>query len=144
MLGMLQSKIEYFDWQPTLSFATNGDLAVTYTTRLGTGWRCGSIVGLEFFVVTSGFTHTTAAGNLQLTGAPYAATNSNTRAIGALQYGGITKATTPSVVCKLSGANAIVIFAGSGSGVASANISAADTPTGGTMTLLGSIIYRIN
>ena len=53
---------------PTVTFSTPGDLAVTYVTRTGTYTRVGDMVYLNISIVTSAFTHTTASGNLWITG----------------------------------------------------------------------------
>lgn len=60
-------------WTPTLTFATPGNLAVVYTTRLGTYTKVGRLVTLAFAAVTSGFSWTTSSGQFQITGAPFSA-----------------------------------------------------------------------
>lgn len=56
-----------------LTFATPGDLSVVYSTRNVSYVRVGRQVTIRGNLVTSTFTHTTASGNAQITGLPYAA-----------------------------------------------------------------------
>jgi len=58
-------------WTPTLTFATPGDVSVSYTTQLGAYTRIGQWVTASFVIVTSTFTHTTAADSLYIGGFPF-------------------------------------------------------------------------
>lgn len=60
-------------WTPTLTFETPGDVSVSYTTRLGTYTKVGRLVTVSVAIVTSAFTHTTAANQLQISGLPFTA-----------------------------------------------------------------------
>src|SRR5262245_32311518 len=62
----------YRSWTPTLTFATPGDLAVSYASRLGTLFTIGKFQILNFNITTSSFTFTTASGNLTISGVPNA------------------------------------------------------------------------
>ena len=95
----------------------------------------------NFTIITSAFTHTTAAGALTVTGLPVTVGASATSMRGALQWGGITKANYTSFAPRgVSGATTIV-FSASGSGQAVTSIGSGDVPTGGTLELVGSVIY---
>lgn len=59
-------------WTPTITFATPGDLSVTYSLQAGTYIKIGSKVSLWGRVATSAFTHTTAAGDARIGGFPFA------------------------------------------------------------------------
>ena len=97
-----------------------------------------------FRIVTSTFTHTTAAGDLQVTGLPYLA-NADTGFTrdGTLVWSGITKAGYTQISCAMSAGTSTILFSASGSGVAVDNVDAADVPTGGTVVLRGNISLRI-
>lgn len=140
-----QTLEDYGTWTPVLSFATPGDLSVSYTTQLGWWVKNGRLISVEFFILTSAFTHTTASGGVQITGLPstFTANETNSRPVGALQFGGITFNTVgqTSAVCKISGNSNTIVIAGSGTGVATSNLSANSFPTGGTVTLIGSLHY---
>lgn len=59
------------DWTPVVTIGTPGDLSVAYTQQAGRYFRIDNYVTIWFAVVTSTFTHTTAAGWLMLTGLPF-------------------------------------------------------------------------
>jgi hypothetical protein len=129
-------------WTPVLTFATPGDVAVTYTTQAGTFTKKGREVTLAFNIVTAAFTFTTASGNLLITGAPFANSAAGAR-FGSLSWGGITKATYTQVNARVGLSTATINFQASGSGVAASPISATDTPTGGSMVLNGTIVFEV-
>ncbi len=63
---------------PTFDFATTGDLSVAYNgTRIGYYWRIGNQVFFRIEVSSMVPTHTTAAGNAQITGLPFAVDTTN-------------------------------------------------------------------
>mgnify|MGYP000443961182 CR=1 FL=1 len=126
-------------WTPVVTFATPGDLSVAYSAQIGHYTKIGRLVYVEFNVVTSTFTHTTASGNLTVTGLPF--TSSGTNRCCGLNWSGITKAGYTSVVSLLGTGATSFIFSASGSGVAASNVAVADVPTGGTVILRGTLIY---
>jgi len=131
-------------WTPVLTFTTPGDLSVTYSTQVGSYTKIGRIVHLTCQIVTSAFTHTTASGNLNITGIPFA--SSNTTSVnhqGALVWQGITKASYTDIAIRLVANSSIIDLMASGSGQAASNVAAADMPTGGTVSLTASLTYRI-
>lgn len=130
-------------WTPTLTFATPGDLSVAYTTRQGTIVSIGSLRIVTFSIVTSTFTFTTASGNLQVTGLTLA-NSAAVNTVGTMQWQGITKAGHTQIVPRLANSATTILFTTSGSGVSSANVAAADMPSGGTVILRGQIIYNIS
>ncbi len=130
-------------WTPVLTFATPGDLAVTYTTQAGTYTKKGREVTMHFNIVTASFTHTTASGNVQITGSPFTNSASGSR-LGTLSWGGITKAGYTSVAPRLAASSATIQFPASGSGVAVATATAADMPTGGAVNLQGSLVFEVD
>jgi hypothetical protein len=131
-------------WTPVLTFATPGNLSVSYLTQSGSYVRVGKMITCCFNISTSAFTWTTAAGALQITGLPFtsrAATGLN--AYGGLRWQGITKASYTSMVPEVASANSYIRVLTSGSGQAVAAIAAADMPSGGTVQLLGTVTYLI-
>ncbi len=130
-------------WTPVLTFVTPGDLAVTYTTQTGTYTKIGRLVTVHFNVVTASFTHTTAAGNMNITGSPF--TNSASGAAhGTLAWSGITKAGFTDIKSRFIVSTATMTFLASGSGVAAAAVTAADMPTGGAVILRGTIVFEVD
>lgn len=71
-------------WTPVVTFATAGDVSVAYSTRIGTYVKIGRKVFIELVIVTSTFTHTTASGNLRITGLPFTPANNAGLAVGAV------------------------------------------------------------
>jgi hypothetical protein len=130
-------------WTPEITFTTPGDLSVSYSVQLGDFTKLANrIVMLNFGIVTSAFTHSTASGELRITGMKYPSVNlSNYSAIGALQWGGITKAGY-SCNCAIQQNSSYVVVVGNTSGSAPSVLTTADFPTGGTVRLRGNIFYR--
>ena len=130
-------------WTPTLSFSTNGDLSVTYTTQVGSYTKIGNTVRLAFNIVTSAFTHTTASGNAQIGTLPFAGVNvTGLRQYGSIQLNGITKANYTQASPYAEVNDSTIRIQAWGSGQAVSNITAADMPTGTTIWLRGIIVYQ--
>jgi hypothetical protein len=135
-LGVLASASS--TWTPVVTFATPGDLSVSYTTQAGQYLEFGNYVFAFFQVVTSTFTHTTASGALRLTGLPYTAAANGT---GTLQWSGITKANYTDMVSQAAVGQTYMTLAASGSAQSVASVVTTDTPTGGAVRLIGLLIY---
>lgn len=132
-------------WTPVLTFATPGNLAVTYTTQFGRVTQLSANkVLVHVNIVTSAFTFTTATGNLQITGLPFISQNTaGLTARGSLSFGGINKAGYSQIAIGLPINSSTLSLNASGMGVSSAQVTAADTPTGGTVTIIGDIIVYL-
>lgn len=131
-------------WTPAFTCVTPGDLSVAYSNRHGRRWKIGSMVVAEFGFTLSTFTHTTASGNVAITGlADVAANETDYRATGSVWWGGITKAGYTNVVPFMFNNDASIYLIGSGSGVGASQITMADMPSGGTPQIRGSIIYHV-
>lgn len=122
-------------WTPVITFSTPGDLSVAYSVQAGTYTKIGRQVTLVASLTTSTFTHSTAAGSLQITGNPFTANASPGEYVGAVSWQGITKANYTEWKPRLNGATATIDFVGSGSGQSRAALAPADMPTGGTVVL---------
>lgn len=130
-------------WTPVLTFATPGDLARTYTTQLGIYTKVGRQVIAEFEIVTATFTHTTAAGNLQITGLPFTKGAGQPASVDSITFGGITAAGYGSMVAKLAASSNVINFEGSGSAQPPAMVTVSNVPTGGSVVLRGKMIYNV-
>ena len=130
-------------WTPTLTFATPGDLAVTYTARSGSYVRTGNTVQVSFLIATSVFTHSTASGALSITGLPYTASGSVPIAEGALEFQGITKAGYTNYTLNIAAGGSAMSIRASGSGVAISAVDAGNMPTAGSVLFRGSITYQV-
>lgn len=129
-------------WTPTLTFATPGDLSVAYTNRTGIYTKIGNLVFLGYAVITSTFTHTTSSGDLRLTGAPFAASVIAGRGYGGFHFSGITKTAYTNFTSGALESDSFLIFIASGSGQAVSTVKSSDMPTGGSVSLLGSVQHR--
>lgn len=123
-------------WTPVLTFNTPGDLSVAYTTQSGDYVRTGRHWTLAFNIVTSSFTHTTASGNLLVTGQPVAAT---TNLGGSVRWQGVTKANYTQITPRIGSSS--ISFHASGSAQALAFLGSGDLPTGGSVTLAGMVTF---
>ena len=93
-------------------------------------------------VTTSTFTHTTASGDCNITGAPFAAVNvTDINATGPLTWGGITKASYTNAVIRIVANTSILSVAMSGSGQGVSIVGTGDMPTGGTVGLGFTLTY---
>ncbi len=131
--------------QPSLTFATPGDLAVTYTTRSLEETKIGRLIAVHFTIVTASFTHSTAAGALQITGL-----TTNSKALtGAFFTGGLffSNLTLPAgftqVTPYVDQSAKIIKFARSKTTAAAVatDVITTDTTSGTNLTLSGFVIY---
>jgi len=130
-------------WEPALTFATPGDLSITYSIRLGRYLRLGSLVLVTFTLQSSSFTHTTASSFARITGLPFAGrTLTNARWYGALTISGVTKANYTDFQCRVTFGESVIGLTANGSGRFHATVNAADMPSGGTITLTGTVTYE--
>lgn len=134
------STYEVGSWTPVLTFATPGNLSVSYTTQLGRYVQIGNQVTIFFNIVTSAFTHTTASGNLTVTGLPVA-NGSAMQTNGTVVYQGITKAGFSSFFTQLNASSSSILFVASNSAASISSVAATDTPTGGSIVIRGSLTY---
>jgi len=129
-------------WTPVLTFATPGNLNVVYSVQVGRYIKIGRMVTLVGQVTTSTFTHTTASGDCNITGAPFAAVNvTDINATGPLTWGGITKASYTNAVIRIVANTSVLSVAMSGSGQGVSIVGTGDMPTGGTVGLGFTLTY---
>jgi len=132
------------NWTPVLTFATPGNLSVTYSVQTGSWLKIGKILVASFQIATSAFTYTTASGALNITGLPNAsASPANILMFGGSQWGGITKAGYTDLNWRITSGASLLLLVASGSGNAATTVLASDMPSGGTPALLGTIVYQI-
>lgn len=130
-------------WTPALTFSTPGDFAVTYALRAAVYHKIGRLVTVQFHIETSAFTHTTASGDLQITGLPFT-NNATITYTGALTFRGLTLAGGHTQVqAQIAGGEAVIRLRASGSALAPITVGASNMPTGGTVVLRGTIQYHV-
>lgn len=129
---------------PVLTFATPGNLSISYTTQLGSYTKIGRLVTATFNIVSSSFTHTTASGAVLITGMPFTSINvSGQQHVGTMLVGGITKAGWTQFLPKIITNTSQLEIVSNTSGSASSNVVAADMPSGGTVNFRGTITYEV-
>ncbi|RMG72057.1 MAG: hypothetical protein D6711_13795 [Chloroflexi bacterium] len=129
-------------WTPVISADTPGDLSVSYSFQMGKYTKIGSAYFCSFYLITTAFTHSTASGDLRITGLPANVDNSaNYRPMGAFAGQGITKAGyTQFQTEAIEGTNYIRIKC-MASGVGTSEVQITDAPSGGSVILQGSLVY---
>jgi hypothetical protein len=144
--GPLSSYIPKTAFTPTLSFATPGNLSVAYATQIGFYVREGDCVFYKI-LLTCTPTYTTASGNLQIGGFPFAASStasSNTYGVAASANVGCTwpAGTTMLFGSVLSNQTFANIFA-FGSNVANGTLTTSNVPTAIAHTFVLSGFYYV-
>lgn len=130
-------------WTPSVSFATPGDLSVSYSTQLGTYTRVGRLVYVTFRVVTSSFTYSSASGNFHIPGLPWSNKLGAGLTAGSIQMNGWVFADKALILVANSGSSYMQI----GSDASGANMSTLTTAriaSGGTLDVRGAITYETN
>lgn len=142
MIGLRWRKSRVL-WTPTFTFDTPGNLSLSsYSVR--TGWLKNDGPESEaYLAIAVTPTHTTAAGNLVITGLPLSASaDANYFYLGPMQFMGITKAGYTQFVPRVNVSSNSIVFIGSGSGVANATVTAADIPSGGSFSVVARVLFR--
>lgn len=134
----------YGTWTPTLTFATPGDLSVTYGTRTGEYEIDGDMVRLSWDIRTTAFTFTTASGNMRVTGSPFTARNGGiTRNLGPAAWDGIDKTNFSQINAYIDANSAIVELIASGMGQALSTVQASNCTTGTNVSVRGEVQFRV-
>jgi hypothetical protein len=146
--GSLNTKT--LDWYeegtvvPVITFATPGDLSVTYATQYGRFTRIGNLVNVSINVLTSAFTYSTANGELRITGLPYTTLNvGGAISASSVLYSGVTDHLRPVLSAFVPPNTNYVAFRLSGSGVATAIPSPTNLPSGSTVALAFTLNYQV-
>ncbi len=130
-------------WTPAIAFDTPGNSSIILSTAFGAYTKIRNLVEATFGIVTSTFSHSTASGNLNITGLPFTSTNTTDLfGVGPMQFAGITKANYTQLIPRVAPNATSAIILASGSGQTSVVVTFADMPTGGSVILRGKIIYR--
>lgn len=128
-------------WTPTLTFATPGNLAVTYNLRQAQYTKIGNLVNVTMRVQTATFTHTTASGVCQISGLPFSVVSNS--ACQSTCWTGITKAIYTDYSWNMVASSTTTNFICSASAAALSQPTATDMPTGGTVEFSSSGQYMV-
>lgn len=134
-------------WTPVVAFATPGDTnAFTYTHQAGRYQIKDGWCTLECSIQTGAVTHTTASGNVQVTGLSGIASHVSVAGLlaeAASEWAKFTKAGYTQVMARFNGATSTIDFICSGSGQNAANLTAADHTTGDSITLRFTFRFKV-
>lgn len=117
---------------------TPGDLAFTYENQTGHYRRDGNQITAHFNISLSGFTHSTASGQVTIGGLPFPAIDDF---CGTLIFSGITKANYTQFACVTAAGLTELAIECSASAQTVSNIQIASVPSGGSPLLRGVIVY---
>lgn len=97
-------------WTPVLTYVTPGNLIVSYTTQVGRYTKIGNQTCMWVSILTSTFTHTTATGNMQITGWPSAVGVPACNIVGATRSDGFTSSGVSPMVAVMDASGSTVSF----------------------------------
>lgn len=130
-------------WTPVISFSTAGDQNIVYSSQSGTYTLIGgSVVVCRLKLVTSTFTHSTASGNLRLTGLPFTAA-STYEGVGDLLLSGWTFANIVNVGFSVYPGSTFARSRACLSGSGVQLLTTAHWLTGASVVIEGTIIYSV-
>jgi len=138
---LLASTYETGTWTPAVSFATPGNLSVSYTIQTGQYVKIGALVYI-YMVLQFTPTYTTASGAVAITGMPFSAADTNVGGVLGGQLAGLTYPASRvfPVIRFTSGTNiGVVAFA---SGFASSSITTTQMPSGTAQQFIFTVCYR--
>ena len=128
-------------WTPSFQFATMGDAVFTPSVQIGTRMKIGSTAFYSFYL-SGTITHTTASGLASITGLSEAPSEASPCCIS--EFTGLTLTGGQTTIGgRVPAAATTVTLKKSGSGLTTANITTADIPTGGTLTLAGFFMVQV-
>ena len=127
-------------WVPVLSCVTPGNLTIVYATQVGTIHRIGQVILVQFDILTSTFTYTTASGAIIISGLPIISNNLGAFP-GALSFSGITKVNYTQYSAVIGGSANTINIDACGSAQPMVSLAITDLPTAGTVRLKGSVMY---
>ena len=130
-------------WTPVFTFATPGNLTVSYANQAGYYTRIGNIVTL-FMNLSCTPTYTTSSGVVNITGLPFTA-NSNFNAVGmALSVDNNPfPAGTSYISSLLGGGTSIITFYASGSATSGGSLTTLNATTGVSFIMNVQITYLV-
>ena len=135
-------------WTPALSCATPGDLSVTYNSQTGRYTIIGDQVFIEGEFATSTFTHSTASGEVRITGIPdklkFITPSVFRIIVGPFMGQGITKANYTQFALTLSINEAYFNVLGAAQGQVLSFVTIAQMPSGGSPNFFFSISYSLD
>ncbi len=142
--SVLSNYVARTAWTPTITFATPGDLSVSYATQVGFYSRIGSIVDVSFSLTFTP-TYTTASGQISIAGLPLTSNSTaNNNSFGTLVVSAPAfPALTTSLYCTIVPNSSSITLGAAGSGTSIVNFSVTQFTTGVARSVFGSIRYFV-
>lgn len=140
-LDRKQAVVTRGTWTPAVTFATPGDLSVTYHgDNDGVYTLIDRICHIQFLLRTATFTHTSASGDINITGLPFPA-HATRSSVGTLYASGWTDANADVLVARVKAGTSLIDLRASQSGGAFYDQGVTEWPTGATVILVANIAY---
>lgn len=137
------SDYETGTFTPTFTCATPGNLTFTYSSRVGRYTRVGNRVDINVVLFLTSYTHTSASGNVIISGLPFVSATNSQQVEGVLQGTGFTKVGYTSFAAQVAQTKSSVDVVASSSGLPFVQLVIGDFPTAGTPLLKFSLTYFI-
>ena len=128
-------------WTPAITCDTVGNLVVTAGGQVsGTYTKIGRVVNVNFIAQAATFTHSTASGNVRITGLPFN--------VGSVEYAGVLSSCnlinkSGYTQFNVRGTGTTMIFKALGNNIADANVQITDLPSGSSKDFYGSLTYDV-
>lgn len=131
-------------WTPAITFNVPGNLAVTYTSRVGIYTKIGQLITIGCTIFTATFTHTTASGALFVSGLPFAANASGMNNSMGGCMGGWDLGTARQYISTYlqSGTNALQFFLNGTTRANTAGMTTAQHFTGDNVSIETNLMYH--
>jgi len=132
------------EWNPGFTCATPGNLIASTSGWKGLYVQLYKIIIVNFYFSISTFTWSTASGDVQITGLPFAPAVISNPGVwsGAVVAGGMQNANYPQIGLAIDTGN-FMRFGCFGSGQSRYFLQISDFPSGGIVTVGGTIAYQI-
>lgn len=125
-------------WTPTLTCENVGDLSVSYSTQRASYTKIGRQITVHAEISTSAFTHSTALGQVGISGLPF---TSSGYFVSAIEYDGFTSAGYTGITSIAATGQSKLYLDKCGSGVGRAAVVATEFASGGTVILVTTCTY---
>lgn len=128
-------------WTPVLTFPTPGDLSVAYLTQTAVYTKVGRNVSISMQIVTNTFTHSTASGQVTITGLPFSGAGAS--GLACAMMGGAVSGGTNLIVIHFVVSAATLIGFESGAGANVTSLTHGAMPSGTQQNISVSLTYSV-
>lgn len=141
--SILSNYDEAQTFTPTFTFATVGDLSVSYAVQTGYYWRVGKLIFISMTIRCTP-TYTTATGDIRFGGLPFTVSGTtNYRGTATISESSTWPTSATGLLSAFQNSNTYVYIQGAGTGIAPSNLSTTTYPTGVQRTIVITGMYTI-